>query len=125
MNQFPSTYVSEAMRKREAALPTTLNERARLARLDAVGRLPVRIPTSPSSPDPAVPSKPTQRIEDIPNLTQKLRTAGGEGTPYTLDPTSVITALISSGATFIEKTGCDSGTPYTYWAPEWTSDPTP
>jgi hypothetical protein len=27
------------------------------------------------------------------------------------------------GYSFVEKTGCSSGSPYTYWAPEWASDP--
>jgi hypothetical protein len=49
----------------------------------------------------------------------------GGGGSSSISGTDVIVALIASGAEFVEKTGCDSGTPYTYWAPEWTADPTP
>lgn len=48
-----------------------------------------------------------------------------QGVASSISGVDVILALIQSGATFTEKTGCNSGTPYTYWAPEWTADPTP
>jgi hypothetical protein len=116
MNQFPSNYVNEAPAKRDAGRALTSNEASRLARLEAQGRIPVRIPAAPSSPDPMDPAKPVVKIEDVPNLAQQLRRRGN-------GDSDAVASIIASGGVFVEKTGCDSGTPYTYWAPEWTSDP--
>ena len=72
----------------------------------------------PAAPSPVGGMEPTQLVPDY-----AIENPGrGETTsdPATID---VITALLASGATFVEKTGCNSGTPYTYWAPEWTTDP--
>lgn len=72
----------------------------------------------PVLPSPVGDAAPTKLVPDYAIENQGRR--GEEQDPASID---VITAMIASGATFVEKTGCNSGTPYTYWAPEWTADP--
>jgi hypothetical protein len=57
------------------------------------------------------PGADTRSAFDFPafDLPTEAPTGGGDGMP--------------EGYTFVEMTGCDSGSPYTYWTPQWPTNP--
>lgn len=79
----------------------------------------------PVAPRPVSPGQPKPREQPRGRIVLSLRPAAvaGLGIGGVSTNTNVISDLTNSGAVFVEKTGCNSGTPYNYWAPEWSSDP--
>jgi hypothetical protein len=113
-----SAYLHSAIDKARSGERLTGNEQRRIDRaLSGVHSAPFARPSAPA--DPIASRRPLQP-EEVENLEARLRNRARVTAEVSSD---VIALLLASGATFVEKTGCNSGTPYTYWAPEWTSDP--